>query len=501
MTTNFLDIILDNIEESLIIIDSASKVLLFNKKAVDTRQLIEWDKLEVGADFLEGMSDLNRRRARGAIDDLLIQKSPIKKFDEIDMPDGTKGYFEVSYFPVLSDDAVSHIIVIHRDVSVDKIFEKKITTLANDLTNLIERATAVIIGVDSRGYITDWNRHCNEVIGYTKNEVYAKKFGEILLKEEERPLFERLLVSTLKGKSTRNFEIVIRAKAGHALALLLSATPRTTATNSVTGFILVGQDITELTAYRESLEKLVEQRTRELKKALDKEKELLEMKSRFVSMVSHEFRTPLATINFAASYIKKYKGRLDGEDIDRKLEQIEHQIKHMTFMLEDVITIGKSDTTKIKTNLNLISIKEFLQGITDEITEVTNGTHRINLGMDVSIKKFKTDEKLLRNIFLNLLSNAIKYSPGKQHVDFTVVENEKFLVFEISDYGLGMHEQELPKIFEPFHRSESVTHISGAGLGLSIVKRAVDLLEGDVTVHSRYGEGTRFTTRLPKHNE
>ena len=221
------------------------------------------------------------------------------------------------------------------------------------------------------------------------------------------------------------------------------------------------------------------------------------LKSRFVSMASHEFRTPLSAINFAAGFIKKYWTRLNEEERLKKLTKIEEQVKHMTNLLDDVLTMGKIDAGKLEFNPEEINFGEFISSIIEEVESGCNHTHKIKIHKQGLIDKIILDKKLGRNIFINLLSNAIKFSPNKNFVELKYSLNQEYARFEIKDYGIGIKPEDMEQIFEPFKRGANTQTIQGTGLGLAIVKEAVMKHKGFIDVKSVQGKGTSFIVNLP----
>jgi len=268
-------------------------------------------------------------------------------------------------------------------------------------------------------------------------------------------------------------------------------------TSSIIGIGCFSNDVTELIQYRNSLEKKVALRTQELREALEKERELAQWKSRFASMVSHEFRTPLATIQLSANHISRYKTRMSHEAIDRKLEVVRDQVDHMTRLLEDVISLGKASDVKIAITRQTIRIRSFFEGLKVEVERVYKKSHRINCSFDLIHEEVEMDEALLRNIFINLLTNAVKFSPKKREVFMHVREQANAIEVEVRDKGIGIADEDMPSIFEPFHRGRNAGAVPGTGLGLSIVKQATDLLGGSITVKSEPGKGSSFLVRIP----
>jgi len=246
------------------------------------------------------------------------------------------------------------------------------------------------------------------------------------------------------------------------------------------------------------LEKKVQERTHKLIEALKKEKELGDLKSQFVSMASHEFRTPLAAISFAAGFIKKYWERIDDEGRIKKLNKIETQVKHMTSLLDDVLAFGRTEARKIPFNPRKINITEFLILLIEEVQNIDKKTHDIRFTYDRKNTYIMIDEKVARNIFTNLLVNAVKFSPDSQNVDVYLETKEHYVIINITDYGIGIRKEELEHVFTPFHRGKNVKTIQGTGLGLAIVKESIDLLTGEIEVKSKVGVGTTFIVKLPK---
>jgi signal transduction histidine kinase len=237
-----------------------------------------------------------------------------------------------------------------------------------------------------------------------------------------------------------------------------------------------------------------------LQESLEREKELNELKTKFVSTASHEFRTPLSAINFAAGSIKRYWTKMDPSMIENKLAKIENQVEHMTQLLDDILIIGQSDAGKMRNNPLAINLGDFINEIIDELDSSFKKSHEIVL---IDKEKLTTstifiDEKLGRNIFVNLLSNAIKFSPDTKKVMVELSSEKKYTVISITDFGIGIPKSELKNIFLPFNRGKNVDVIQGTGLGLSIVKAAVEVLEGEIIVNSSVNKGTSFIVKIPK---
>ena len=246
---------------------------------------------------------------------------------------------------------------------------------------------------------------------------------------------------------------------------------------------------------QEALQEL-EKSQQELSEALDKEKELNEIKSRFVSMASHEFRTPLSTILSSASLIAKYKLTEDDEKREKHTMRIKSSVKHLNELLEDFLNIGKLEEGRVQTEVQLFDVPDFLQDVVDEMTALLKPGQRINL--DISGERmFQTDKRLLKNILINLLSNAIKFSEVDKIIEISGINPGTRLNLQIKDQGMGIPAEDLPHLFSTFYRAKNVVNIQGTGLGLHIVKRYIDMLNGEISLDSRLNEGTTFNILLP----
>ncbi|MCF6366449.1 MAG: PAS domain S-box protein [Bacteroidales bacterium] len=392
------------------------------------------------------------------------------------------------------------LLVIIKDISSYMRAKRKQIQTKSEYLSLIGSINLPIFGIDIFGKIKEWNNAAEMLTGHSRNKVKNKHFKDIFIIREDS-VFSNLMSYILSGNSITNEELDIKTKKGILIRMLISSTTQIDENENVSRIICIAQDITEREIYKADLEKKVEERTHKLIEALEKEKELSELKSQFVSMASHEFRTPLSAIKFAAGFVKKYYDRAEKEKILKKAEKIETQVNHMTKLLEDVLTIGKIENGKIKYNPQRIDMIEELETIIEDVIIATKNSHKINFKCNKNKCIITSDTKILRNIFINLLSNAIKFSPDADEVIFNVSVNKKDIKFEVIDKGIGIKEEELKSIFNPFRRGRNVETIQGTGLGLAIVKESVELLKGDVTVESDQRKGTKFTIILQKQQQ
>ncbi len=234
----------------------------------------------------------------------------------------------------------------------------------------------------------------------------------------------------------------------------------------------------------------------ELRESLEKERELSELKSRFIAMTSHEFRTPLTTILSSAELLDVYSEKWSDERKQKHLKRIQQAVRHMEGLVNDVLFFGSAQAGKLNFEQAPIDLVDFCRDLV-EVQISTSPQHSINFRVQGNCSNAQMDGKLLHHIVTNLLDNAIKYSPEGGTVQFDLVCTSEAAVFHIRDKGIGIPEDDQEHLFESFHRGKNIGGIPGVGLGLAIVKKSVDLHGGQITVESEVGVGTTFTVTLP----
>jgi signal transduction histidine kinase len=235
----------------------------------------------------------------------------------------------------------------------------------------------------------------------------------------------------------------------------------------------------------------------ELLAAVQREKELSEMKSKFVSTASHEFRTPLATMLSSAELLEHYSESLSPTEKANLLQTIQSGAKRMSEMIDDVLALGRAESGVLKLTLGPTNLRELCASVVSEFRIAQGKEHVITLDDRFDRVEATMDERLLRHILNNLLSNAVKYSPPGSEVTLSLARREEQAVIEVQDRGIGIPLEDQPRMFESFHRASNVENRPGTGLGLAIVKKSVELHGGEISLSSAVGSGTRFTVMLP----
>ncbi len=390
---------------------------------------------------------------------------------------------------------------------------------------LFEYATEGILLVNQSGKIILANPACEKLFGYENGELQGNPI-ELLIPQRFAHNHSAHREKFNKNPHPRTMGIGMdlygKRKNSEEFSVEVSLSPLETSTEKfVIAFII---DITtrkknedyikkqkeELEILTKDLEKRVKDRTmileealhqleksrEELSIALEKEKELNEMKSRFVSMASHEFRTPLATILSSIVLVTKYREQNDKENEMRHIERVKSSVSHMTDILNDMLSISKLEEGKITAALERFDIIEFVTQVVTELQAVAKNGQRIIYNHD-GLREVYLDKKILRNLFFNLISNAIKFSPENKTIDVTTHVSGIQLRLTVRDHGIGISEEDKEHLFERFFRGHNATNIQGTGLGLNIVAKYIEILNGDINFESKVGEGTTFIIQLP----
>ncbi|MFS0516309.1 ATP-binding protein [Nostoc sp. UIC 10607] len=234
-----------------------------------------------------------------------------------------------------------------------------------------------------------------------------------------------------------------------------------------------------------------------MRQALAKEREFSELKSRLLTITSHEFRTPLATIHSSAELLEYYRHLWSDERQQTHLRRIQTSVMHMTQLLNDVLVLSQDETGKLEFNPTPLNLVEFCRDLLEELQQSDRSQHAIAFSSECQCTQANLDAKLLRQILSNLFSNCLKYSPIGSTVKFSVTTANDQAIFQTQDSGIGIPPCDIEHIFEPFHRASNAGNTPGMGLGMSIVKQAVDLHGGEIFVESAIGAGTTFTVILP----
>jgi len=400
------------------------------------------------------------------------------------------------------------------------------------LTSLFENATEGIVVTNSLGIIILINPSACQMFGYSAEELEGQKI-EILIPPSAKKIHvkhrenfyqhpenrkmghNRDLLAGKKDGSSFPVEVslstYIQNEERYVIAFVIDITRRKEIEQNMVvqqhqlekitdQMRLLNADLEMKVEHRtnilkEALQKLEESQN-ELSLALDKERQLNEIKGRFVSMASHEFRTPLSTVLSSASLIDKYTLTNDQDKRARHIEKIKNSVRHLNNLLEDFLSLGKLDEGKIGIHLFEFDLDDLIRDTIEEMNPTLKDGQQI-IFKNSRQNLITSDKNLIRNILFNLLSNAIKFSDpfGKIFVTASIKKNITYI--SIQDEGMGISEEDKKHLFSSFFRGRNVINIQGTGLGLHIVKRYVDLLKGTISLESKLGKGTHITFSIP----
>ncbi|GAB4383448.1 MAG: hypothetical protein Kow00121_45320 [Elainellaceae cyanobacterium] len=396
--------------------------------------------------------------------------------------------FRVTAQNLLAQPKIQGIVITYHDITQQRQREERIRLLESVVVNAND---SVIITeaepINSPGpRIVYVNEAFTRETGYTLSEVIGKTPRILQGPKSDRTGLDRIRAALEQWQPIR-VDVLNYRKDGSTFWAELSVVPVADETGWFTHWVAIQRDITQ--------RKQVEEETR---KALEQEKELRELKTRFVSMVSHEFRTPLATILASSDLLKSFGHKLSELQKQERLQKIQVEVKNMTQLLDEILLLGKAEAGRVEYKPRLLNLKQLCQDILDETQLWISDRHTLVFDYWGNSFQAMVDEKLLRHILTNLLSNAVKYSPMGGAIKFQLQCKPQKLIFQVHDNGIGIPEADLAKLYEPFHRASNVGNISGTGLGMAIVKHAVELHHGQVHVHSLVGSGSTFTVEIPR---
>lgn len=254
----------------------------------------------------------------------------------------------------------------------------------------------------------------------------------------------------------------------------------------------------ELRQLNAELGRRVAESTKELQDSLSREKELNEMKSRFVSMASHEFRAPLSTVLSSVGLIEQYIGTEQTDKKHKHVERIRSAVKNMRVILDDFLSLDKLDQGKVPIQLHTFSLHELVLDIISDFDGTLKPDQQIHYTHKGG-ERIVLDRQILHNILVNLISNANKYSDQDIEVNSDV--NEEEVIITVQDKGIGIPQEEQQQLFEKFFRASNTSYVQGTGLGLNIVKRYAELLHGSIGFNSTQHEGTLFMLHFPVYKQ
>ena len=388
------------------------------------------------------------------------------------------------------------------------------------LKAIIETAIDGILTIDNRGTVESLNPAALKLFGYSEEEVIGNNIS-MLMPEPDKSSHDGYLH---RYQSTGEKRIIGKGREVRGLRKDGTTFPFRLAVSEVqyddriiyTGFI---HDLSKekeaeqrLKEYAAELEELVEERTKSLKKmvsalseakeevslSLEKEKELNQMKSRFVSMASHEFRTPLSSVQLSSVLIEKYAEPYDNVHIKKHVSKIKNAVGNLTTILNDFLSLERLEAGKVEPAFTLFDLVKLSEEVTEEMQMIAKEDQNIiyqHTGLESMVN---LDQNLLRNCMINLISNSIKYSGEHTFIEFNTEISDSKCTVMIRDNGIGIPQSEHKNMFQPFFRANNTGNIPGTCLGLNIVLRYANLMNGELHFESEINEGAKFILSFTK---
>lgn len=513
--------LLENLQQKIFYKNLNSEYMLCNKNFAKD--------LNMSPDEIEGKTDYDlfpqKLAGKYRADDLRIFSSGLtEEYQEKYLQYNQEFWVNTVKTPV-KDDAgnITGLIGIFWDITQRKQIEEALKRSEKKFRGLVENMGEGVGIVDLNNQFTFANPTLGKIFGGGKDYLIGKSLSQFV-DEETLELFHKETKLRQKGKTSR-YEFTIKSGDNTKRILSITASPQLDDNGDLIGTFGIIQDITdrkkneeELKLYKEELEKKVIERTEELdqlnkklakelimqkeaeiaiKNALSKEQELNEMKSHFVSMVSHEFRTPLTSILASADLLEMYGRKWEINKYNEHIGKIQNSVLDMKHMLEEVLTLSKVEQGKIQFNPQYINFEQLCRNVVETAKSTIDDSFCIKIQYSAQEKFYFLDELLFKMILDNLIVNAIKFSPLGGKINVSVSNEKDLLILQITDEGIGISEKELPHIFNPFTRGEEVNNISGSGLGLAIVKEAVTLHNGEISAVSKKNKWSKFIIKIP----
>ncbi|TDK44215.1 PAS domain S-box protein [Algoriphagus formosus] len=360
------------------------------------------------------------------------------------------------------------------------------------LRTVIQTALDAVVTVNKEGLVTGWNPQAETIFGWKAEEVMGRPMTENIIPVNYREAHDNGMKNYLKTGHgpvlNQRFEITAMHKSGREFPIEIAIIPL-----KLGGKITFTAFIRDITLQKNARE--------ELEKNLQKERDLSELKSRFVSMTSHEFRTPLTTIKQNVDlidFVLEKKAPEIKPEFEKYFERISGEIGRVSALMNDMLLLGKIEAGKVEIRLHPISILNLSREIISKLSTGREDNRTIELNIKGLEREIQADKSLMDHILTNLLTNALKYSEGRPNPQLTInYENLFELQISVRDFGIGIPEKDQKELFSSFFRATNVKNIQGTGLGLSIVKEFVQMHKGEIWVESELNKGAEFIVKIP----
>lgn len=466
----------------IFVIDSSGKIHLANKSFSTLVQCTPETSLDHFKQLLHESSDVAielRRLFRHAGDASSVEL-------QVQCFLGTRKTLGMTTSLFMDQPEGQYLLVYCRDLTEAVQLRNRLVKSENRFRELIQNSSLGLLEVDNHEIIRYANLSFCTLTGYTPEELIGRHAPSVLLPGDDIQSNERISEVQEKRKSgiSDAYELRILAKGGEPKWVLISGAPLYDDDGNVVGSMGIHHDIT-----------LTKQAENELRKTLQKEAELNQLKTRFITLTSHEFRTPLTTIQTSAELLKmatENPGRDSAEKSQRYINRITQEVSRLTNLMNDILVLGRIEAGRIAMNARPTDLVRLTRDLLDAGHFLQSDPRSLQLSVVGNPVLVEVDSTLITHIYQNLFSNALKYSPGQADPVVTLEYFDDRCRISVRDYGMGIPERDMNNLFQAFYRASNVENIQGTGLGLTIVKQFVELHGGKLFVETAENSGSCF---------
>ena len=487
----YIQSVLDALSDHIAIINEIGEIIVVNaawrQYAMDNS--FQHPAYGLGSNYLEACEraaqsgSAEARRVASGILEVIAGHRPNFKMPYACHSQSEKRWFVVRVSRFFWEGEL-RVMISHQNVSELKKAQIKVQESKEHIQAVLDNIAHAVFTVTPDGTIESCNPSASRIFGYQMDDFSRMSMTDLMTP----PFNTNEALCLLAGEQEQE---LIGKRCDGSLFPMNFAINRLTLNEGVFYTVII-QDLTKLKQMQaEILDK------ERISLALQKERELRDLKNRFLSMMSHELRAPLAAIRLSHDMLKRYGDLASEEEKEQYLDNIDVQVEHLNEMLSDILTLSKSERADFDFTPERIDLITYCRDIIEAFQINHYQTHEFEFDCPERTITAELDKKLLRRALTNLISNAIKYSPKGGRIRFKLWQTETDALIQVVDSGIGIPEADHDQLFSAFHRASNVGQLPGTGLGLAITRQIIDLHDGEITFESVAGVGTTFTIRLP----
>ncbi|WP_339714181.1 PAS domain-containing sensor histidine kinase [uncultured Kriegella sp.] len=491
---NIFNLLSEGVSEGIIVVNTKQIITATNSS---TEQMFGYDKNELIGKHLDTLIPKRYLKNHGHHVENFVKKSEKRQMGHgRDLHGIRKNGEEFAVEAGLNPFELfgsTYIMALVIDITERKTRERELSHWAR----IFDESLNEIYVFDAESYhFTNVNKEAQRNIGYSMEELETMTPVDIK-PELNKSEFKNLIAPLLNGQKQKlKFETIHGRKDGSTYPVEVHLQP--SAVGDKNAFVAIILDITERKNYTQKLEKTVEERTKQLREALIKEKELNELKTRFLSLVSHEFKTPLSAILTSVTLLGKYNLTEQQEKRDKHVTTIRNKVKYLDTILNDFLSVERLESGKVNYKIEDFPLSKIVNEVIYNANMLLKNGQRIQYPEIIDDLLITFDEKTLELVLSNLIHNAIKYSPEDSTINILIEEDNDKLWLKIVDQGIGIPKSDQKHIFNRYFRAENAVLTQGTGIGLNIAKQHLENLGAALDFSSEVNKGSTFIVKIPK---